>query len=97
MENKTDPGFIGTVKLGPKGQIVIPKQVRDMFGIAPGDSLLLMAAPDKGIALQAPEVMRGLADAILGGSGKALFPQESEANLAQFAQAIRSSMQEGGE
>ena len=33
--------FMGTVKLGPKGQIVIPKEVREMFGIKPGDMLLL--------------------------------------------------------
>lgn len=34
---------MSTVKLGPKGQIVIPKEVREMFGLEPGDSLLLLA------------------------------------------------------
>lgn len=40
-----------TVKIGEKGQIVIPKNMRDMFGIKAGDSLLLMADKDRGIAI----------------------------------------------
>lgn len=34
--------FIATVKVGEKGQIVIPKGVRDIFGIRPGDTLLML-------------------------------------------------------
>ena len=49
--NKND-NFIATVKIGPKGQIVIPKEVRDMFGVSSGDSLLLLADKSRGIALQ---------------------------------------------
>ena len=40
-----------TVKIGEKGQIVIPKNMRDMFGIKAGDSLLLMADKERGIAI----------------------------------------------
>ncbi len=40
-----------TVKIGEKGQIVIPKNMRDMFDIKPGDSLLLLADKDRGIAI----------------------------------------------
>ena len=40
-----------TVKIGEKGQIVIPKNMRDMFNIKAGDSLLLMADKDRGIAI----------------------------------------------
>ncbi len=40
-----------TVKIGEKGQIVIPKNMRDMFGIKAGDSLLLLADRDRGIAI----------------------------------------------
>lgn len=43
--------WIGTVKVGEKGQIVIPKAVREIFGIEPGDALLMMADVDKGIAI----------------------------------------------
>ena len=44
--------FLSTVKIGPKGQIVIPKEVREMFGLEAGSSLLLMADKGQGIALQ---------------------------------------------
>lgn len=43
--------WLGTLKIGDKGQIVIPKTVRDMFGVKPGDSLLLLADEERGIAL----------------------------------------------
>lgn len=43
--------FLSTVRVGDKGQIVIPKEVRDLFEIEPGDSLLLMADKKKGIAI----------------------------------------------
>ena len=40
-----------TVKIGEKGQIVIPKNMRDMFGIKAGDTLLLLADRERGIAI----------------------------------------------
>ena len=52
MENSHEGKFLATVKIGPKGQIVIPKEVRDMFELKIGDSLLLMADKGQGIALQ---------------------------------------------
>ncbi len=42
---------ISSVTIGENGQIVIPKAVRDMFGIQPGDSLVLMADTKRGIAI----------------------------------------------
>ena len=47
--------FMATVRIGDKGQIVIPKEVREMFGITPGDTLLLLADKSRGIALPPPE------------------------------------------
>lgn len=44
--------YLATVKIGPKGQIVIPKEARDLFGLKAGDSLVLMADKAQGIALQ---------------------------------------------
>ena len=43
--------FISIVKVGEKGQIVIPKGARELCGIQPGDQLLLMADKKRGIAL----------------------------------------------
>ena len=45
--------FISTVRVGDKGQIVIPKEVREMFEIEPGDNLMLMADQERGIAIVA--------------------------------------------
>ena len=37
-----DRHIFGTVKVGEKGQIVIPKEARTVFGIQPGDTLLVL-------------------------------------------------------
>ena len=50
--------FMASVKIGPKGQIVIPKEAREMFGIAPGDTLVLLADKKRGIAMQAPDTLQ---------------------------------------
>lgn len=47
--------FLATVKVSDKGQIVIPKEVREMLGIKPGDSLLILADIEKGIAIPRAE------------------------------------------
>lgn len=44
--------FMSSVKLGPKGQIVIPKEARDMFSLAPGDTVVLLADKSRGMVLQ---------------------------------------------
>ena len=40
-----------TATVGEKGQIVIPKQARELFGIRPGDTLLLLGDEQRGIAI----------------------------------------------
>lgn len=57
---KDERYFMSSVKLGPKGQIVIPKEARAMFGIAPGDTLVLLADRRKGIALQTTDKLNPL-------------------------------------
>lgn len=61
-----DGRWISTVRLGPKSQIVIPKEVREMFGLGPGDTLLLMADVERGIALVDPEAYTDVMDQVLG-------------------------------
>ena len=51
MKKKPANAYMSTVKVGPKGQILIPKEIRDMFGIEPGDNMMILARSDKGIAL----------------------------------------------
>jgi AbrB family looped-hinge helix DNA binding protein len=48
--------YASTVRVGEKGQIVIPKAARDLFGIKPGDTLLLLADVQRGIALVRPDL-----------------------------------------
>lgn len=43
--------YAWTATVGEKGQIVIPKQARELFGIRPGDTLLLLGDERRGIAI----------------------------------------------
>ena len=43
--------FIGICKVGEKGQIVIPKEARQMFDINPGDSVVVLCDKEKGMAI----------------------------------------------
>lgn len=54
-QNKHIERYMCTVSVGTKGQIVIPKEARDMFNIKPGDELLLLADSIRGIAIPSPE------------------------------------------
>ena len=40
--------FIVSVKVGPKGQITIPKEAREMFDIKEGESLLVLGDINRG-------------------------------------------------
>jgi len=56
--------FVGISKVGEKGQIVIPKEARDMFNIKPGDSIIVLCDKTKGIALVKSDVIEDLSDKI---------------------------------
>ena len=51
MKDIQQDRFIVSVKVGPKGQITIPKEVREMFDIKEGETLMVMGDKTKGIAL----------------------------------------------
>lgn len=58
-----------TVKVGEKGQIVIPKEARDMFNIKPGDSILILADRQQGMAIP-PQTMFDQVYDLVFGTGK---------------------------
>ncbi len=51
MNKKLDDKFIVSVKVGPKGQITIPVEAREMFDIKAGDTLMVLGDKDRGIAI----------------------------------------------
>lgn len=59
--------YVGICKVGEKGQIVIPKEARDMFDINPGDSVVVLCDKKKGMALVKSDIIASLGDSILGG------------------------------
>lgn len=62
--------FVGISKVGEKGQIVIPKEARDMFDIKSGDSIIVLCDKEKGIALLKADSIEGLADKVFPKGGK---------------------------
>ncbi|ACV23596.1 transcriptional repressor DicA [Slackia heliotrinireducens] len=53
--------LFGSVKVGERGQIVIPKEAREVFGIRPGDKLVVLGEDGQGIALcKESEFMAGV-------------------------------------
>lgn len=53
---------IGSATVGTKGQIVIPQKIRKMFDIKPGDTLIVLADKNKGIAILKSELVEQLAE-----------------------------------
>lgn len=86
--------YMASVKVGPKGQVVIPKEAREMFGIQPGDTLILLADRKKGIALQHLSVFNAIADAIFAGKAGEIYPDLPESDSRTFAQAIKETAEE---
>jgi len=71
MDMKPSKGkFAGTVRVGEKGQIVIPKGIRELFDIRPGDTLLVLADEKRGIAITKDDVLLRQFEAILGPEGE---------------------------
>ncbi len=54
----------GTAKVGDRGQIVIPKEARELFNIQPGDTLLILGEEDTGLIVSKPEVLSDIANQI---------------------------------
>ena len=62
--------IFGTAKVGERGQIVIPKDARELYGIHPGDTLLILGDEENGRSVTKPDVLSSLAERILDQIGK---------------------------
>lgn len=50
-EKRTGKYMFGVVRVGERGQIVIPRRARKVFGVGKGDMLLVLGDVKKGMAL----------------------------------------------
>ena len=66
--------YAWTAKVGEKGQIVIPKEAREVFGIRPGDTLILLGDEKLGIAIPPKETFEKLSKTVFSDK----IPEEGE-------------------
>ena len=69
MQDKEGRYIFGVVKVGDKGQIVIPRDARKIYDIKPGDSLMMLG-DQKGIALLKTEIFQNIIDQAMEGLPK---------------------------
>ena len=61
--------LFGVVKVGDKGQIVIPKDARKLYDVKPGDALLVVG-DQRGMALLKTEIFQAAIDQAMEGLSK---------------------------
>ena len=69
MEAKNGKYIFGVVKVGERGQIVIPKEAREQYDIKAGDSLMVLG-DQRGIAMLKTEVFQSIINQAMGGLTK---------------------------
>lgn len=62
--------IFGTVTIGERGQIVIPKAAREVFHLQPGDSLVVLGDEERGIAICKAEVFMDNINALMQAAGE---------------------------
>ena len=90
MQRNGEDLAAATTKVGPKGQIVIPKEIRAMFDIAPGDTVLVLADRERGIAVTPVRGNEAVFGQLFGGvaaGGAATPPCDARAGQAGGAEA----------
>ena len=71
MEKKFPYGkYAWTATVGEKGQIVIPKQARELFNIKSGDTLIILGDIEQGLAIPRKELFEDFQDRIFKGEDK---------------------------
>ncbi|MFA5996860.1 MAG: AbrB/MazE/SpoVT family DNA-binding domain-containing protein [Candidatus Paceibacterota bacterium] len=53
--------YFGVAKIGEKGQIVIPKEARDLFQLKSGDTVVLVGDSSKGLYITKSSMMKEFA------------------------------------
>lgn len=61
--------FAWMVKIGEKGQFVIPKEARELFGLTPGTEILVLADRERGIAIPPRDQQKEVLHNIISASG----------------------------
>ena len=62
--------LFGVAKVGQKGQIVIPKEAREVFNISPGDTLAVLGDINQGIGIVKVSDYEAFRKMLLGGEEK---------------------------
>ena len=63
---KSSEKYAWTATVGTKGQIVIPKEAREVFGIEPGDTLVLLGDVKRGIAIPPKDTFEAYFTTVFG-------------------------------
>ena len=64
--NSSKGKFTWSVKIGEKGQFVIPKEARELFEIKPGDTVLLIGDVNRGLAIPTRATQEKIVDLAMG-------------------------------
>ncbi len=56
--------YAWTATIGEKGQIVIPKQAREVFNLKPGDTIVILGDEKRGLAIPPKSMFSNFASAV---------------------------------
>lgn len=68
MSEQQKGKYVWSVKVGEKGQFVIPKEAREVFDIKPGDTLMVLGDVERGIAIPPKNMFEKMAQMVFNGA-----------------------------